>query len=123
MEIYNSSEQYLFNLHTTSASEARRLWRQSIREQWNHQCAYCESEDDLTLDHVVPQSKGGLDYMKNVVCCCRDCNQSKGHKPWEDWYSLQEFFTEERKNAIIEWMKPEKPKDLYVYRQRRNNAS
>ena len=123
MEFYDSSDQYLFNLKTTSASEAKRLWRQSIREQWNHQCAYCESKENLTIDHIIPQSKGGLDFTKNVVCCCRDCNHSKGHQPWKDWYSEQSFFTEERKNAIIDWMIPEKPKNLYIYKSRRNNAS
>src|SRR5210317_1986733 len=65
-----SPEEYLFNLHTTSHSEAKRLWRKQIKESWNHKCAYCGSEEDLTLDHVIPQSKGGLDITRNVVCCC-----------------------------------------------------
>ena len=61
MEIYSSPHAYVFNLHTTSSSEARRLWRRKIKERWDYECAYCGSEEDLTIDHVVPRSKGGMD--------------------------------------------------------------
>jgi 5-methylcytosine-specific restriction endonuclease McrA len=61
-----SPEEYLFNLQATSQSEAKRLWRKQIKESWDHKCAYCGSEEDLTLDHVIPQSKGGLDITRNV---------------------------------------------------------
>jgi hypothetical protein len=123
MELYNSSRDYLFNLEATSSSVAKKLWRQSIKEKWNHECCYCGSIENLTLDHVVPQSKGGSDTTKNVVCCCHHCNHSKGHTPWENWYESQDFFTEERRGAIIDWMRPDKPKDLYVYSRTRPNGA
>jgi hypothetical protein len=63
-----SPQDYLFNLQTTSSSEAKRLWRKQIKESWNHKCAYCDSEENLTLDHIIPQCKGGLDITRNVVC-------------------------------------------------------
>jgi hypothetical protein len=119
----HSPKDYLFNLHTSSKSEAKRLWRQNIKDAWNHECAYCESKDDITLDHVIPQCKGGLDIKTNVIACCHSCNQSKGHIPWKEWYSNQLFFTEEKKNAIIDWMKDPQQEILYRYCQRRNNAS
>ena len=109
MPLYNSPQAYVFNLQTTSSAEAKRLWRKKIKEEWDHKCAYCGSDDGLTLDHVVPRSKGGADYTKNVVCCCHDCNQDKGHTPWEDWYFSQEFFSMERyekiKGKILIFMK------------------
>jgi hypothetical protein len=123
MELYNSPDGYLFNLHTSSPSEAKRMWRQSIRDKWNHQCAYCGSEQKLTIDHVVPQCKGGSDFITNVVCCCESCNRSKAYTNWEEWYSEQKFFSEERKQKIEEWMKPQKNENLYTYRPRRNNAT
>jgi 5-methylcytosine-specific restriction endonuclease McrA len=123
MELLHSPQDYLYNLHTTNSGEARRLWRKMIREKWDYKCAYCESEEELTLDHVVPQSKGGIDSTKNVVCCCKSCNHSKGQTPWEEWYYQQDFFNEERKKKIDDWMKPESPTNLYTYRPRRNNAS
>jgi hypothetical protein len=119
----HSPKDYLFNLHATNKSEAKRLWRQNIKDAWNHECAYCESKEDITLDHVIPQCKGGLDIKPNVVACCHSCNQSKGHTFWEDWYCSQDFFEEEKLYKLYEWMKPEKPENLYAYRPRKNNAS
>jgi CRISPR/Cas system Type II protein with McrA/HNH and RuvC-like nuclease domain len=119
----HSPQEYLFHLRTTSSGEAKRIWRREIREKWENQCAYCGEKENLTIDHIVPQSKGGLDTTKNVVCCCYSCNQDKGHTPWEDWYFSQEFFSEENYKKIHNWMKPEPPTNLFVYRPRRNDAS
>ena len=115
-----SPQEYLFNLHTTSHSEAKRLWRKQIKESWDHKCAYCGSEEDLTLDHVIPQSKGGEDITRNVVCCCKSCNQSKGHDHWKLWYVQQDFYCEEKFYVIEEWMEPPKPTNLFAYRPRKN---
>jgi len=123
MEILSTPHHYLFNLETLSSSEAKRLWRRKIKQRWDYECAYCGSEKDLTIDHIVPRSKGGNDFTKNVVCCCHDCNQSKSHTPWEDWYFSQEFFSMKRYNKINEWMEPDPPENLFAYRPRRNNAS
>jgi 5-methylcytosine-specific restriction endonuclease McrA len=110
-------------LYTTSSGDAKRIWRKDIKESWNHKCAYCESEDNLTIDHIVPQSKGGLDTTTNVVCSCHSCNQSKGHEHWKLWYVQQDFYSEERFDKIENWMKPPLPTNLYSYRPRKNNAS
>ena len=123
MEILSTPNHYLFNLETLSSSEARRLWRRKIKQRWDYECAYCGSDKDLTIDHIVPRSKGGYDFTKNVGCCCHDCNQSKSHTPWEDWYFSQEFFSMKRYNKINEWMEPDPPQNLFAYRPRRNNAS
>lgn len=63
-----SPRDYLFNLETTSKSDAKRLWRKQIKESWDHKCAYCGSEDNLTLDHIVPQCKGGMDVKTKCSC-------------------------------------------------------
>lgn len=119
----HSFKDYLFNLETTSKAEAKRMWRRNIKEQWEYKCAYCDSEDNITLDHIIPQCKSGLDIKTNVVVCCHSCNQSKGHTPWQEWYYNQDFFTEEKRDAIVKWMKPEENSNLYKYRPRKNNAS
>ena len=87
------------------------------------ECAYCGSDKNLTIDHIVPRSKGGSDFTKNVLCACQSCNQDKGHTPVEDWYLSQEFFDVDRYEKIKDWMKPEPPSNLYSYKNRRNNAS
>ena len=123
MELYNSSSDYLFNLQATSSSDAKRMWRQSIKDKWKHKCAYCESTEYLTIDHIVPQSKGGSDFLTNVLCCCRKCNNSKSHTDWIEWYSSQDFFTEERYDVILKWMKPQTNSNLYNYKPRRNTTT
>jgi hypothetical protein len=119
----HSFKDYLFNLETTSKADAKRLWRKNIKEQWENKCAYCESEENITLDHIIPQCKGGLDVKTNVLSCCDSCNQSKGHIPWEQWFSSQDFFTDEKMNAIIEWIKEYDSTSYMVYRPRTNNVS
>lgn len=44
-------------------------------------CCYCGAQkrpEQLTRDHIVPISRGGLDIWKNVVTACKPCNQRKG---------------------------------------------
>ena len=42
-------------------------------------CAYCGRHGD-TIDHIVPQSRGGLDTWDNLVCACRSCNNRKADR-------------------------------------------
>tara|TARA_B100001142_G_scaffold330267_1_gene397462 strand:- start:3736 stop:4107 length:372 start_codon:yes stop_codon:yes gene_type:complete len=123
MSLLSSPQAYVFNLETTSSAEAKRLWRKKIKEAWDHKCAYCGSDKELTIDHIKPRSKGGTDVTKNVVCACHDCNQDKAHTPMEDWYLSQEFFNTARYNRINEWIKPDPPENLFKYRPRRNDAT
>ncbi len=54
-----------------------------IRDKYT--CAYCGSRfRDLTLDHIIPRSRGGKSNFDNCVACCRACNSKKGgHTPSE----------------------------------------
>ena len=44
------------------------------------QCQYCGSKHDLTFDHVIPRSRGGLTTWENVSTACAPCNLRKGGK-------------------------------------------
>jgi hypothetical protein len=103
MQLYATSDELLYNLEATKSSEARRKWRESIKEEWNYECAYCGSEKNLTLDHIIPRSKGGSDKITNIVCACKECNHDKGQEFWSEWYLKQDFFTTERLSEIINW--------------------
>jgi 5-methylcytosine-specific restriction endonuclease McrA len=48
-----------------------------------YRCLYCETRVNLdsgTLDHVLPQSKGGKTVWENIATACRCCNFKKGNK-------------------------------------------
>ena len=99
-------DEYLYHLEVTNPSDAKRLWRERIKDNWSHQCAYCGSEEELTLDHVKPRSLGGPDTSNNVVCACRQCNHDKGHTEWKTWYEAQYFYSWERMKTIEAWITP-----------------
>ena len=40
-------------------------------------CQYCGTNRDLTIDHVIPQSKGGKSTWTNLVTACKKCNSLK----------------------------------------------
>ena len=50
-------------------------------------CAYCGAQSRLSLDHLVPVSRGGLDSGDNLVWACRSCNSSKGACDLLEWYA------------------------------------
>lgn len=47
-------------------------------------CSYCGSIKQLTIDHIIPSSRGGLDTWENMTCCCYKCNIKKGNKTPEE---------------------------------------
>lgn len=63
---------------------AERIWkippvnRREVLRRDKSQCQYCGSRKHLTLDHVIPRSKGGTHTWDNVVTACTDCNSRKG---------------------------------------------
>lgn len=48
------------------------------------ECGYCLSKEDLTLDHIMPRSRGGGDTWSNLVTCCKRCNAIKDNKTPEE---------------------------------------
>ncbi|MEQ8245834.1 HNH endonuclease [Fulvivirga sp.] len=55
------------------------LTRQNIFKRDNFNCQYCGTNKDLTLDHVIPRSKGGKSAWNNLVTACKRCNAKKGN--------------------------------------------
>ncbi len=54
------------------------MTRQNIFKRDGNQCVYCSSKDSLTLDHVLPRSRGGGSNWTNLVTACKTCNSKKG---------------------------------------------
>ncbi len=63
--------------------QTRALSRKNILLRDRSTCQYCckvLSSAELTLDHVVPRSRGGASSWENLVACCHECNRRKGNQ-------------------------------------------
>ena len=78
----------------------RRLSRREVFARDGHQCQYCGKRTrDLTLDHVMPRSRGGVHSWDNVVSACKTCNHAKaGRTPREAGMKLLSLPREPRPN-------------------------
>lgn len=67
--------------------ERKSLSRKNILLRDQNTCMYCGnhfSPSELTLDHVLPRSRGGDSTWDNLVACCKRCNHRKGNKTPEE---------------------------------------
>jgi hypothetical protein len=55
-------------------------------------CCYCGSQLDLTLDHLIPQFRGGKHSADNLVVACRSCNSSKKALDLLEWMAKRGEF-------------------------------
>ncbi|HEY8866258.1 MAG TPA: HNH endonuclease [Solirubrobacteraceae bacterium] len=57
----------------------RKITRRAVfaRDSWT--CQYCGTRGNLTVDHVIPRSKGGPSSWENIVASCAPCNRRKGN--------------------------------------------
>ena len=63
--------------------QTRALSRKNILLRDRNTCQYCGAamaSGELTLDHVIPRSRGGLSTWENLVACCHSCNRRKGNQ-------------------------------------------
>jgi 5-methylcytosine-specific restriction endonuclease McrA len=60
------------------------LTRRNLLRRDRNRCQYCASSEKLTLDHVLPRSRGGRDTWENLVTACMPCNNRKGNRTPEE---------------------------------------
>jgi len=63
--------------------QTRALSRKNILLRDRNTCQYCAQvlpSAELTLDHVIPRSRGGLSTWENLVAACHYCNRKKGNQ-------------------------------------------
>lgn len=62
-----------------------RWWKGKIAEGLCQYCGIGVSPEKLTMDHVVPITRGGLSSKHNLVACCKDCNTKKKNMLPQEW--------------------------------------
>ena len=59
--------------------------KRNVLKRDGNRCQYCGgSHREMTLDHVIPVSRGGRDDWDNVVVACGQCNRAKGNRTPEE---------------------------------------
>jgi 5-methylcytosine-specific restriction endonuclease McrA len=58
--------------------------RNLVYKRDNYMCSYCGAKENLTIDHIIPSSRGGKDIWDNLVSCCNRCNTLKGNRTPEE---------------------------------------
>ena len=80
-----------------------RRWRQSLHSFTHKTCIYCGKPSE-SIDHLHPQSRGGLSVTENCVPACLACNGHKSDADAFEWYRRQRFYDPRRAMAIRAWM-------------------
>jgi hypothetical protein len=83
----------------------KQRFRASIINEWEGRCAYCNCvpTGKITLDHVIPKTKGGQTTKENLVPCCIRCNGSKNHHDWRSWFQGVAWHCPVREEKIRAW--------------------
>jgi len=59
----------------------RKITRKAVLARDSYTCQYCGREaGGLTVDHVIPRSRGGESVWENIVASCAPCNRKKGNR-------------------------------------------
>ncbi|MCK6617503.1 MAG: HNH endonuclease [Cyclobacteriaceae bacterium] len=66
------------NRYVSAPYKGVTLTRQNIFKRDNFECQYCGTKKELTLDHLIPSSRGGQHTWHNLVTACKSCNTRKG---------------------------------------------
>src|SRR6202047_4178998 len=97
-ELHNSEVHSAANAHRVPSvirllayrhipQQSRALSRKNILLRDRNTCQFCVRvfpSSELTLDHVVPRSRGGRAHWENLVACCYRCNKSQGDRTPEE---------------------------------------
>jgi hypothetical protein len=70
---------------------ARGAKRDYILERDKKLCQICERTDELTMQHIVPYSRGGESTSRNLVTLCKKCNEGLGTKYLPSLYEVAEL--------------------------------
>ncbi len=64
---------------------ATQWWKRCLAKGVCHYCGQKTPPKELTMDHIVPISRGGRSTKGNLVPCCKECNNRKKHLLPMEW--------------------------------------
>ena len=104
-------------LHYTGVPKVSlRLTRKAIYERDEHICYLCGkefTEGHLTLDHIIPRSRGGQSTWENLATCCKECNTEKGDKLLSEMHKKPKFTAYRPSTSNIAKLKLSIPEGCY----------
>jgi 5-methylcytosine-specific restriction protein A len=62
-----------------------RWWRNKVASGSCYYCGQTGKPSRLTMDHVVPLTRGGCSEKNNLVACCKECNTKKKSMLPQEW--------------------------------------
>ena len=79
MEFYFSADEKEIKREKAKARDLRKSqwWQRRCAKGICHYCGIAVKPKELTMDHVVPVSRGGKSTKGNVVAACKECNTKK----------------------------------------------
>lgn len=85
-ENFNYEKPLIIRLHNyiSYPNKKATLSRYNLYRRDDYKCQYCGSKNNLTMDHVIPKSRGGKNIWANLVTCCIECNVYKGDRTPEE---------------------------------------
>jgi len=88
-DFYPVDEQHLKREKAKARELRQTQWWKNLRGKG--QCYYCQKRfpaKTLTMDHLIPISRGGKTTRSNIVVCCKECNNKKKYLlpvEWEEY--------------------------------------
>ena len=76
---------YWQRYHSQKVTNAFSISNYEIEKLYNSNCFYCGASENITMDHVIPLSRGGKHSIGNIVPACGKCNYSKNDKTITEW--------------------------------------
>jgi 5-methylcytosine-specific restriction endonuclease McrA len=75
----------------TNTPNYKKNYRMIIWKKCSKKCFYCSKKlnfGEMTIDHILPKSRGGSNHKRNKVAACAECNSRKGNLLLDEFYQL-----------------------------------
>jgi len=114
-EYHKNNRDKCNGLHHRYVARKRELPNDLTSDQWtdiktafDNKCCYCEESKPLAQEHFIALSKGGGYTVSNILPACKSCNSSKNNKDFLEWYPKQKFYSDKRRDKILEYLEKRK---------------